>query len=306
MASNLFNRYIWLVDTIRRYGRITRQELDECWRRSRFSEGKLRLPRRTFYNYRTAIEELFNLSIECDPRTYEYYIRDDNGHNESVTTWMLNSAVMNDVLANSRNVSDRIFIENVPSAREFLAPVIEALREHHPVRFTYHAYTRSRPASGIIVEPYFLKLFRQRWYLTGRTVADDKIKTYALDRMSDLVLLSETFADDPTFDPEEYFRHSFGIIFTQSEVKHVALRTLPRQAKYFRALPLHPSQEEVIHDEYSIFYYKLRLSPDFVEEILSHGPRVEVLAPPELRAMVRTELRDALAFYEQPDPAPEA
>ena len=34
MAKDLINRYIWLVDTIRRYGRITRQELDERWQRS--------------------------------------------------------------------------------------------------------------------------------------------------------------------------------------------------------------------------------------------------------------------------------
>ena len=77
MARDLFNRYIWLVDTIRRYGRITRQEIDECWRRSRFSDGSSRLPRRTFYNYRQAVEELFSINIECDPSTFEYYISED-------------------------------------------------------------------------------------------------------------------------------------------------------------------------------------------------------------------------------------
>ena len=60
-----------------------------------------------------------------------------------------------------------------------------------------------------------------------------------------------------------------------------------------------------MHDDYSIFYYKLRISPDFVEEILSHGPRVTVLEPPELRAMVVTELKAALDNYE-PASAPDS
>ena len=305
MAKDLYNRYIWLVDTIRRYGRITRHELDECWMRSKFSNGE-KLPRRTFYNYRNAVEELFSIDIRCDSSTFEYYIENDgDAHNEGMTNWLLNSAAINDVLSEARNVADRIFIEDVPSAREFLAPVIEALREHHPIRFDYHPYTRTKATTGVVLEPYFLKIFRQRWYVTGLNPADGKIKTYALDRMLSLTLLPETFDGDAAFDPEEYFRHSFGIVFTQGEVKRVAIRTDTRQAKYFRALPLHSSQEEVVHDDYSIFYYKLRISPDFVEEILSHGPRVTVLEPPELRAMVVTELKAALDNYE-PASAPDS
>ena len=53
-----------------------------------------------------------------------------------------------------------------------------------------------------------------------------------------------------------------------------------------------------MHDRYSIFYYRMRITPDLVEEILSHGPRLTVLEPPELRAMVQTELRQALQAYE--------
>jgi len=298
MAKDLFRRYIWLVDTIRRYGRISRHELDECWRRSPFSDGDSPLPRRTFYNYRQAVAELFNIEIECDPSTYDYFIRSDESANaEGLTDWLLNTAAMSEVAGAARAVADRVFVEDVPSAREHLSTVIEALRDHHPLCFSYHPYYRTLPSHGVIVEPYFLKIFRQRWYMTGLHREQRKVKTYALDRMSDVRLLPDVFADDPTFDPESYFRDSFGIVVSSNETKRIALRTDPRQAKYFRALPLHHSQEEVVHDRYSIFYYRMRISPDLVEELLSHGARVEVLEPPELRAMMRGELRDALALY---------
>jgi len=297
MARESINRCVWLVDTIRRYGRITRRQLDECWQRSPHSGGRP-LSRRTFCNHRDAVEELFNIRIECDRNSYEYYIADEDSHNESVTNWLLNSVTLNDVLSGSRDISDRIFVEEVPSAREFLGTVISALKQHHPVKFTYRPYTRSMPTRGVVLEPYFLKLFKQRWYLVGRHVAEDRIKTYALDRMTEVITLTDTFEDDPTFDPETYFKDSYGIVVTRSEPRKVVLKVDTRQAKYFNALPLHPSQHESIHDSYSLFYYHMRITDDFVEELLSHGPRVTVLEPPELRAKVQQELSEALRNYQ--------
>lgn len=297
MANELLNRYVWLVDTIRRYGRITRQELDECWQRSGFSNGEDTLPRRTFYNYRQAVEEIFNLDIKCDPSTYEYYIADEDAHNESVTEWLLNSAATNDVLSSSRDISRKIFLEDVPSARHHLATVISALKTSAPLRFDYHPYTKSTPTPGIVIEPYFLKIFRQRWYLTGRVVNENRIKTYALDRISSPVVLPEHFTPDPAFDAETYSRDSFGIIFSQGDVKDIVIRTDARQAKYFRALPLHHSQQEMIHDDFSNFSYRMRITDDLVAELLSYGPKITVISPPELRAIIRDRLSASLANY---------
>lgn len=297
MSSNLLARYIWIVDTIRRHGRISRSELNEKWRRSPFSEGEP-LPRRTFYSYRQAIEELFSITIECDPHTFDYYIAESDEHNESVSDWLLNSVAISNVLSNSRDISGKIFLENVPSARSYLGIFIDAMRDHHPVCFTYNSFTRSRPTPGVVMEPYFLKIFRQRWYATGLIPAEGKVKTYALDRISDCVIQNTTFTPDPEFDAETYFTDSFGIIFSQSEPKRVALKVDRLQAKYLRALPLHHSQSEVLHDLYSIFYYRMRITPDLVQEILSHGSRITVLEPPELRNMIAEALSDALKNYQ--------
>ncbi len=298
MPKNLFTKYIWIIDTIKRYGRITRTELNRLWLLSPLSNGQP-LARRTFYNYRNAIEELFKINIECDPATYEYFLEESDDHAQSVTDWMLNSAAMSDMLNDSRDVSERIFLEDIPSARTHLATVIKAIKGNNPVSFTYQPFSRSTAKAGIVVEPYFLKLFRQRWYLTGYVADDNKIKTYALDRIHNIKLLNEHFTMPDDFVPEEFIRDSFGIIFTHGEVKHVAVKTDPRQAKYFRALPLHPSQSEMLHDAYSVFYYKLKLTEDFVEELLSHGPNVTVISPPELRAMMIDRLRRSLRNYDK-------
>lgn len=307
MAKDILNRYIWIIDTIRRYGRISRHELDECWSNSPYGEGTKGIPRRTFFNYRQAIEELFSLTIECDPSTYEYYISEKSDHR--ITEWLLNSSATNSVLTGASDIASRILLEDVPSARENLAPTIEALRTAHTITFDYHAYTRSKPSVGVTVAPYFLRIHRQLWYVTGLNLADRKIKTYSLDRIRNLRINPDTFVMPADATPADYFRDSFGIMVTQGKPRTVKLKVNPHTAKYFRALPLHHSQQEMVGSEYSIFTYRLRITSDFVAELLSYGPSITVLSPPELRTMVINSLEETLAGYRQdvasPSQAPE-
>lgn len=300
MHIDLLNRYIWIVDTLNRYGRLTRLRLDELWSKSQFSVRGEGLPRRTFYNYRLAIEEVFGIEILYDSATNEYYI--DKKHNNglgsaSVIDWLLNSASTNSVLSNARDIADRVFLEDIPSAREYLDTVMQAVKNNHPLKFDYAPYTRVRPSANVVINPYFLNLFRQRWYVTGFNTGDKKIKTYALDRMQKVIELNETFEVDSSFDPSEYTRNAFGVIFSSGPVHHIVLKVKPQQAKYLRTLPLHHSQREEVNDQYSLFYYYIRITPDFIAELLSMGSSITVVAPKELRLMIEIELRSALQNY---------
>jgi hypothetical protein len=297
MPRDIYNRYVWLIDTIKQRGRITRNELDERWQNASCNDGS-HLCRRTLFNYRRAIQELFNISIECDPSTYEYYIDEDNPHDKSVTNWLLNSRFVTDVLSSARDISDRIFLEEVPSARDHLGVVISSIQEGRRLSFDYHNYTRSRPSKDVLFEPYFLKIFKQRWYTVGRHVQENKIKTYALDRMMNAVVGSEHYTMPADFDPEVYFRDAFGIVVTQNEAKDIAIRADHRNANYLRDLPLHHSQQEVVHDGFSIFYYHMRITGDLVAELLSYGSRLQIISPPELKVMLVGEYSKALKLYE--------
>ena len=141
MAKELFNRYVWLIDLLQRYGRLTRREIDELWMRSEYSEGKP-MARRTFMNYRQAIQEMFDVNIECDPSTYEYYIEDPEAlEGSGARVWALNTLSVNTLLNESQELRDRIVLENIPSGQKSLRQVFEAMKESigdkiNAVRFT--------------------------------------------------------------------------------------------------------------------------------------------------------------------------
>ena len=241
---------------------------------------------------------MFDINIVCDRSTFEYYIDSSGGEsNARMQSWLVDSVSISDMLRNAHGVNDRIMLENVPSARKRLPVIIDAMKQNHRISFSYKSYTRSRPTNDILLEPYFVKIFKQLWYVIGYNVKDKVIKTYSLDRMSHLNMLPDVFTMPDGINPSEFFKDCFGIITNQNEPKRIVLRVEPTQAKYFRALPLHNSQQEEIHDNYSVFTYKMRITYDLKEELMSHGASIEVVEPKELKTLIRTELERALDNY---------
>ena len=119
MAQDLINRYIWIIDTLTKNRRISKAELYKLWLKSDISQGNP-LPERTFFHYRRNIEEIFNIEIKCNSYG-EYYIDDTKSvRSNSVTNWLLDSMAVSNALNDSQAGMERIEIEDVPSAREFL------------------------------------------------------------------------------------------------------------------------------------------------------------------------------------------
>lgn len=293
--SNLLNKYIWILETIERNGRLSRAELNNLWLKSDISGGEP-LARRTFYNYRNSIEEVFGISIAYDAATYEYHIENADATGE-LSGWLINSMSINGMLSDAGDIADRVMLEDVPSARRYLATVIDAIKKFRKIKISYTPYYRTKASEGIIIEPYFLRIFKQRWYVIGFNSKDRMVKTYSLDRVNKLALIEEHF-DDPGIGVKEFFKNFFGIMTSKSEPKHVVLRADREQAKYMRALPLHPSQHETMGDDYSDFDYKICITGDFVQEILSKGSHITVIAPNELKVAVMDELRKSMQNYE--------
>lgn len=256
------------------------------------------MPERTFFHYRRAIEENLHIDISCDSQG-RYYISNKGGRqNQALTNWMLDSIAVSSALQSNDVPADRVEIEDVPSAREFLPAVLEAIRMGNKVEFTYAGFNRSRAEHGILFSPYFLKRYKQRWYMVGLRDKSGDIRTYALDRVKEMRTIDETFVMPPDLEMADLFGNIVGVTSSKASVRTVKLQATPQQAKYFRALPLHASQTEMVHDAFSIFTYQLKLNYELVHEILAFGDAVKVIEPPELKAMVVTQLKATLSQYD--------
>lgn len=293
MSQRILNKYIWILETIERRGRISRRELNDLWQKSSVSDG-MPLPRRTFYDYRNGIEELFGITIGYSPSTFEYFIEGGSNMGE-LSSWLINSLSINGMLSDAGDIAERVMLEEIPSARNHLATAIEAIKKSRKLKFAYTPFYRMR-ATVVVIEPYFLRIFKQRWYVIGYNAKDRMVKTYSLDRVDDAVLTEESF-DMPDIGVKDFFKNFFGIMTSKSEARRAVIRVDNEQAKYLRALPLHASQREEVCDGFSVFHYTLCITYDFVQEILSFGHKATVIAPAELKAIIVDELKKSLENY---------
>lgn len=281
MAKNLINKYVWLVETIYKAGRITYEEINEKWLDQDMDTKPI--PIRTFHKWKIAAEEMFNLVIECERKGgYHYYIDNkEEVKRGGLRNWLLNTISVSNLLLDSQSIKDRILLEDVPSGQEGLALILEAMKTNTQLRITYQSYWREESFT-FNVHPYCVKLFKQRWYLIALSPNLNRIRIYALDRIFDICKLDgETFTMPEDFYPEDFFYNYYGIIAgTKRKPEKVKLKISAGQANYLRSLPLHDTQEEIEeNEEYNIFTLRICPEYDFYQEILSNGEDIEVLEP---------------------------
>ena len=151
-----------------------------------------------------------------------------------------------------------------------------------------------------VLEPYAVKEFKNRWYLLAHEKNDEKyfLKTFGLDRISDLEIAPSTFKPKK-YDAGKDFENSFGIISTLNETPHEIILSFDcDQGKYIKTLPLHHSQEILVDDD-DEFRIKLTLVPtyDFEREILSHGSTVKIISPLSFKNHLKSEVEAMLKNF---------
>ena len=277
---------------------MTLKEINHSWVHTDLSDGNP-LPRRTFHNHREKIQEFFDINIECDRATSEYYIEDaDTLSNDKVRYWLLNSFAVGNMINEQQKLHDRIMLEKNPSGEIFLTTIIEAMRENKVLQFSYKTFTESEEHIVTLL-PYFIRIFKQRWYIIGFNKDYQQLRIYALDRMTSAQLTKEEFEYPADFSPEEFFKNSFGIIVENKAVENIILKVKSPQNNYIKTLPLHHSQKQLFDcSSFTTFQYTLRPSLDFKQEILSLGATVEVLQPQSLRQEIISTLKQSLENYE--------
>lgn len=226
--------------------------------------------------------------------------REDINKN-GLRSWVYNTFCVSNALANSQSIKERIILEYVPSGQNHLQPIIEAMKENRVLNITYHSYWKDEE-NNFDVQPYCVKLFRQRWYMVAKsTYYDEGPRIYSLDRIRELNTKDETFVMPKDWNAEDYFNGCFGIIADQSGEKQIVkLKATAIQAKYIRDLKIHESQKEIErNEEYSIFTFNIRPQFDFQQEILKNGEEVEVLEPQWLREEIAGKIKRMSDSYKE-------
>ncbi|MDD4993459.1 MAG: WYL domain-containing protein [Paludibacter sp.] len=180
---------------------------------------------------------------------------------------------------------------------ELIPQIVKAINSNSLIEIEYQKFCDKAPFCKQVA-PYLLKEDRHRWYVIGKTPLNDKIKTYALDRIKRLTILETKFI--PTeFDFNEHFAYSFGITVPDLEPLDVIMSFNGLQGYYLKTLPIHLTQKILIDDE-NEFRISVRVKPswEFYEKILGYGGKVKVLSPQVVIDNLRSIAEKILKRYQ--------
>ena len=292
--AQIFHQYIWIITTLMNHRKLTFEQLSRKWQDAEVADGKP-LQRSSFNRHRDAIFDMFGIIIDCEAKTYRYYISNpETLGDDSIGRWLFSTLTVHGVLADSVAVKEHVVLENVPAGVEFLSTIIRAIKTGKKILMTYQRF--GADSYEKVVEPYAVKLFHQRWYLLSFT--GHHYATYALDRMLAVSLTAEAFEMPVDFSPQQYFAEYFGVLTDETPMAHVVIRAHRWTPNYLRTLPLHHSQRELSSTaDYTDFSFDIRPTADFLGQLLSHGDGIEVLQPADLREKMRQLITESLKRY---------
>lgn len=305
-AGLLFKRYVWLIDTVKSR-KWTKEDIMNKWEHHCYYLNDERLPMadKTFHNHINAIKNIFGLHIKC--RKYgdkTYYIENlsQNDEYSDIKEWLIGTISVSNLVSDCSSLKGRIQYERIPSGQVWLTGIIKAMKENNPIEMTYQGFWGSGEHT-FTVHPYFVKVFKQRWYMIAYSVYNKQVRCYALDRILWLNIISdEAFIMPANFHPDEYFEDCYGIINDDQQPQTVRIKVTGNQARYVESLPLHTSQiaEEGGDADCTIFRYRIKPTFDFIQEIFSHADSFEILEPVSLRNQVAGMVYNMTKYYPNP------
>lgn len=177
------------------------------------------------------------------------------------------------------------------TGKEHIGALYDAIINKQVLKIKYHPFKRDESIL-MVLHPYFLKQYNNRWFLFGKSGDAKTITTIALDRIEVIQPVSEVFLPNTEINFEEYFEDVIGVSVPYDGIADKVILKIDADSwPYIKTKPIHGSQKiKEQTSKYTII--ELHLIPNFELEalIFSHAEKIEVISPENLRQRVKDRI----------------
>jgi predicted DNA-binding transcriptional regulator YafY len=250
---------------------------------------------RTFERDKQDIATLFGIDIHYNRKDKTYAIDEAEIEDQSVTR-MIDAFSIHHALQEGNKLSPSVFLEKRKSlGTEHIHGIIHAIQNGCLLQFTYQKHWEDFSTQRE-VKPIAIKESQQRWYLVALDKKDETVKTFGLDRISNLKITDTKFKP-VAYNVEKEFKHAFGVE-TYEAAEKVILEFSKQQGNYIKTFPLHESQRIVEETEDSVILeIFIHTTNDIKMELLKYGNDVKVLSPISLQNEIKNRISEMSNLY---------
>lgn len=178
------------------------------------------------------------------------------------------------------------------------------------VRLDYRTFD-SDYKKEVVIHPYFLKQYNNRWYVICSADSDGKILTFALDRIIEVTPLPDKVYRPSSEDLTERYEDIIGITYHEDEpVEEIIFWASDNVTGYIDTKPIHGTQADfkgerdtALRTQYSTLkggkFYRIRCISNYelIRELCSYGPDVIVLSPEHIQKAVHDRIQAMMEGY---------
>jgi predicted DNA-binding transcriptional regulator YafY len=187
-------------------------------------------------------------------------------------------------------------IEYSPAPEQVFKAILEGCLKKRCLSFTYYS-PATEEKSGRVVEPYHLFNYMGTWHTIGYCHLRKGIRDFALSRISEAKVLTESFKIPDDFEFRKYFLSTFGL-YKGKSTKEVTLRFTPEKSKWIKEQIWHKNQKvKLLKDGSLELSFPVSDFSEITREILKHGDAVEVIKPKTLRDLIKAEAQKIAKIY---------
>jgi len=293
-----FKRYLYIIDRLRSLS-CSFNDLQEYVIRKLENEDintNFEYSIRTFERDKKDISSLFGISIQYNRKDKTYFIDEDEIEDQSVTR-MIDAFSIHHALQEGNKLSPSVFLEKRKSlGTEHIHGIIHAIQNSFILKFTHQKHWEDFSTQRE-VKPIAIKESQQRWYLVAWDKKDEKIKTFGLDRISNLHITDNNFKPI-SYNVEKAFQHAFGVETYAPEQK-IVLEFSWQQGNYVKSFPLHESQR-ILEENGNVVVVEIVMHPtnDIIMEILKLGSNVKIISPISLQKEIKKRISEMVTLYQ--------
>lgn len=286
MTKDKKSRQLRIISLLRscKVGLSKDQIVEKIEKELHYSDNDYNYVNITFKRDLSDIRNDFNVDIIYNRKENVYQI-DSLQVEDSRLDLMLNSYKIYNTFLGFNTLPEHIIPEQRKSnGLEHFGTISDAINEKIYLEFDYFKYD-SNQKEHKKVKPFALKESKNRWYLIGYYENKEDFRAFGLDRISNLIPSDQKFKNAPDLEKiNDYYKDSYAM-FTEGEIENVILSFDLRDGNYINSYPIHHSQKSELNQEQNryIVTIKIKITLDFIMELMSRAWSLEVIEPLSLR-----------------------
>jgi predicted DNA-binding transcriptional regulator YafY len=236
----------------------------------------------------------FKIDLEYSAKEAGYYIDSKIEHDSAIELALENFEILSSLNQDGGLPSFVIPEKRKSKGTEHFYILSKYIENRNVISFNYHKYD-SETVTNPVVLPQAIKESRGRWYLLAVPQNETEIKSYGLDRIEDVSANGNRFPKRIEISElEQKYRDCFAMFTIDTPAEKVVLSFDERDGNYIASYPIHHSQTIEHIDGRVIVGLNIKITLDFIMELMSRSWSIQVLEPISLREELHRYFTEAM------------